>query len=617
MALITIKEIEEKATEFKDIFERNDSDMDKYFIKKYEMLGFDGLPIPKIVNITLPDLALFAAQCIGILQGAEPNIVAKSQRMGEEQLRPIERLANDLLLTADEYRSFRDRPPLYLYKVEQSCIRGRTATQVLCRKEKGEWIIDLRSLDSRYHIYDIRASGMNWSAYAVRHSRSYLKEKFNKDIGDNLSAICWDVHDRTRHYVYCYEGTGSITATTPAGSESADLIHDTLHPFRHKGKGYVPVVAKKVPAGSMLAHPDAIVHDGESIFALSRDLYPEMNRIATVLHNLTMASFFGARQYASEAGEGKETDAIPFGLGVVISIEKGGGYTLIPVNDIKNASRLEYSMLDSRMQRATLPPIESGNLTFSLSAVAIGRLKEAKELIFVPRLRNLSEQSKGEIKMAFRQLQAVGGEIELGEEGHRTKYNTADLEGEYALQVEYFAESKEEKLAAITEAQSQRGLIPDRAIRIETLHRPDPDGDEDALRDEASERADPAIAMYNRLHSLIDKSDAAAEAGNNKLADRFDMRAKMTLNGVIMLLKQRAMQKGLTFPEGQQRGLLPQGEQQESSIPLLGGGDGAGSRSVKTDEQRRNEEMDEEERIGRLAETGRQGRPIQSLTGRG
>ncbi|KKK57716.1 hypothetical protein LCGC14_3051680, partial [marine sediment metagenome] len=354
-------------------------------------------------------------------------------------------------------------------------------------------------------------------------------------------AICYDVYDRTRHYVYYYPDSGAAYGVNPIGSANAELIHDTAHPFKHNGKGYVPVELNTVPAGSYLSHPDAVVHEGESIFALSRDLYPEMNRIATVLHNLTMASFFGARQYASDAGEEKDTEAIPFGLGVVISIEKGGGYTLIPVNDIKNATRLEFSMLDSRMQRATLPSIESGNLTFSLSALAIGRLKESKDLIFVPRLKNLSDQTKGEVKMSFRQFQEVGGEIELGEEGRKRKYQIKDLEGQYSLEVEYFAEAKEERLAAITEAQSQRGLIPDRAIRIETLHRPDPDGDEDALRDEAAEKADPAIALYNRLHSLIDKADLAAEAENNKEADRFDMRAKMTLNSLLMILKQRAM----------------------------------------------------------------------------
>ncbi len=610
MALITIKEIEEKATEFVDIFARNDSDMEKYFIKKYVMLGFDGRPIPKIVNLTLPDLGLFAAQCIGILQGAQPNIVAKSEAMDEEQLRPIENMATDLLVTADEYRQFRGLPPLYLYEVEQSCVRGATQTQVLCRKDKGEWVIDFRSLDRRYHTYDMSAEGMNWSAYAVRHSRSYLREKFSKDIGEELSAICWDVYDRGRHYVYYYAGSGAMYGLNPIGSAEGELIHDTAHPFKRKGKGYVPVVVNKVPAGSYLAHPDALVKDGESIFSLSRELYPEMNRIATVLHNLTMASFFGARQYASEAGEGAEPDAVPFGLGVVVSVEKNGGYTLIPVNDIKNATRLEFSMLESRMQRATLPAIESGNLTFSLSALAIGRLKESKDIVFIPRLKNLSDQTKGEVKMAFWQIEAGGGEIELGQEGHKRNYKTADLEGQYAIEVEYFAESKEERLAAITEAQSQRGLIPDSAIRIETLHRKDPDGDVDALRDEAAEKADPAIALYNRLHSLIDKSDAAAEAGNNKLANRFDMRAKMTLNGLIMVLKQRAMQRGLTFPAGGGGNLLPQGEQQKSPLALLG--TGGGGRATKTEEQGANEAMDEEERLGRLAETGRQGRPVPS-----
>jgi len=597
MALITIKEIEEKATEFKDVFDRNDLDMDLYFSKKFEMLGFDSLPIPKIINLTLPDLAIFAVKTIGILQAAEPQIVAESYTMDDELLRKIERCAIDLSLSADEYRGVRGLPPVYLYKVEQSCVRGRTATQVLNRKEKGKTIIDHRPIDTRYHIYDMGSDGMNWSAYSVRHSRSFLKQKFGAkgDIGEELSAIVWDVYDRTRHYVYWADRNGN------------DLIHDTAHPFKYEGKGYVPVVVKKVPSGSMLSHPDALVHEGESIFALARDLNPEMNRMATVLHNLTMAAFFGARQYASEGGEAKETEAIPFGLGVVVSIEKGGGYSLIPVNDIKNATRLEYSMLEQRMQRATLPNIDYGSLSFSLSAVAIGRLKESKDIVFVPRLKNLEESSQEEVRMAFRQLIEIGGKIELGEEGHKRKYDTADLKGEYSLKLRYFAEAKEEKLAAITEAQSLGTLVSEDYKMREIIRVKDPDGENDKKAQEAGAKADPALQLYDRVHSLIDRADEAI----GKSSERYDMQARMTLNSLIMILKQRSMQQGLTFP---QNGGGAGAGQQERPMKLLGGGEGGGAgRTTKTEEQRANEEMDEEERIGRLAETGRRGRPTPAL----
>ena len=58
MALLTIKEIEEKATEFTPTFDRNDVDMDAYFIKKYEMLGFE--KVAKLIEKNVIEIAPLA-----------------------------------------------------------------------------------------------------------------------------------------------------------------------------------------------------------------------------------------------------------------------------------------------------------------------------------------------------------------------------------------------------------------------------------------------------------------------------------------------------------------------------------------------------------------------------
>jgi len=585
---IEIAEIERKSSDFKSLFDRQDKDMDLYFGKKYEMLGFDDRPIPKIVNLTLNDPAVFAARSIAILQSAAPQTVIELLTPDDKFTHHVEEFSEDLYLTADENLGLRDLHGIYPFEVEQSCIRGRLAAQCLIRWDKklGKVVIDIRPIDTRYFIYAMGYDGMKWGAYATIQSNDYLKEKYGEkgDIGDELNKVCWDIYDRQRHYFYIGEGTDAL------------LVENTVHPFN----GIVPIIHQKVPAGSMLAHPDAIPHDGESIFALNRDLYPELNRMATVLHNLTMASFFGARQYASEAGEQKRTEAIPFGLGVVVSVEKGGGYTLIPVNDIRNATRLEYSMLESRQQRGSLPNIDYGNLTFPLSAVAIGRLTESKDQIFVPRLQALAMFYQKLTRMAIKQIIAIGKPVELGEEGRRRTYNPSDLKGEYVVKHKYFTTSKEQKLANITEAQSLGGIVSDDYKRREILMLADPDGEVDKIRDETAEKIDPAIALYRRAHSLADKEKY--------------VEAELTLRTLEIMLRQRMMQKALSLPEQPKQ--LAQGEEQpKSPMPLIEGGGGGGERREKGEEERMVEESEEEERIARLAETARRGRPTPALTG--
>jgi len=598
--MLDIKDIELKAEEFRPLWERQDKDKDHYWLKPYEMkmIEDDTKAVPRIVNLTLNDPATFAFRSIAILSSANPQTIVEGEHLGDDFTNYIERCLNDFYLTIDETLA-----PLqlwlYPYVTEQSCVRGWLAAQNLTRKGKdGKIIVDVRPLDTRYQIYDMGIKNLNWHAYITRKTRSYILERFKHDIGESKrTEIVYDCYDKKRHYGWLGGGTDVIQ------------VEDSTHPFANEnnGEGYVPVVMQKVPSGSMLADEDNIAHDGESIFALDRNLYPEMNRLATILHNLTVASFFGALQYASEAGEKKRVSAPPYGLGVVVAVEKGGGYQLIPVNDIRNATRLEYSMLESRLQRGSLPNIDYGNLSFPLSAVAIARLTESKDQIFVPRLQCFAMFYRQLSQMFIKQLLMFNKPVELGEEGHRRTYEPSKLKGEYAISYKYFSESKEQRLANLTEAQASRGLLSDDYIRREIMHHPNPDEEMNKLRDEQAEKADPAVGLYRRVHSLID----AAHNSTGQVQKRYDMEARLTLRTLILMLKQSSATQALQFGETarRQRG---QGEQQAKQImPLLEAGGGR-TRQGETEEEV-NESILEEERISRLAETGRQGREQEAL----
>ena len=593
---LELKEIERRKAEFQPLYDRHDIDLDFYWQKPYEMKMIQDAtkPVPQIVNITLNDAALFAFRSIAILQSANPQTQVQSKNEGQNSY--VESMLEDYYLTIDENMGNRALIGMYPFHVEQSCVRGSLAAQILNRRKdgNGKFISDIRSLDTRYFWYDMGMDGMNWGSYLTRQSKTYIQEKLGKDIGDNKDELVYDAYDRKRHYAWVGQG------------ERAEQVRDEEHPYakENNGEGYVPIIYKRVPSGSMLADPFNVAHEGESIFALNRLLYPEMNRLATVLHNLTMASFFGARQYASDAGEGKEVEAIPFGLGIVVSVEKGGGYTLIPVNDIRNATRLEYAMLEGRLQRGSLPNIDYGNLSFPLSAVAIARLTESKDQIFIPRLQCFAAFYQAMSRMVIKQILQFGVPVELGEEGFRTTYEPAKLKGEYRIKYKYFSESKEQKLADITEAQAMRGIIPDRNIRIEILKRQHPEEDEDALRDEQSERDDIRIRLYRRVHSLITRRERAT----GEEVKQYDTEARLTLKSLLRILRESTMEDEMALGGAQQSKQIERGK---SPMALLTEGGGGAKRA--TSEEEVGAEIDEEERIARLAETARGGRRQEAL----
>jgi len=174
----------------------------------------------------------------------------------------------------------------------------------------------------------------------------------------------------------------------------------------------------------------------------------------------------------------------------------------------------------------------------------------------------------------------------LGEEGHRKIFPVAGLKGEYTIKRKYYPKAPEQDIANISIYNAAGDAMSKHTKRREILKLKDPDGEEDLIRAEFAEELNPVIKLRRQVHSLINRGEY--------------LEAELTLQSAEDLLKQRAMGGAISQP--------PQGAKTEpkSLVPLLEEG-GGGSRR-KTEGEKMEEEMGEEDRIGRLAETGRAGR---------
>ena len=272
--------------------------------------------------------------------------------------------------------------------------------------------------------------------------------------------------------------------------------------------------------GSMLADSVAAEHRGESIFWADRDLFKELNRTASIFQTINVGSFAGAMQFATSKGlKGKKPQRPPWGIYSVTPIEIGAyaGYRPVPVNDIKNAARLFYAILYTRVQQGGLSAIDYGNLTFPLSAVAITRLTGSRDQIFLPRIQAKAIFYQQLFKMIIKQYQTLGIKSEIGQEGFRREYKPDELKGNYQIKFRFFTESKEQEIANYSVANAATGFLSGATIRRSILKVQDPEAEEERIAVEQAEKMDECLFLYNRCSKLI-AQDRQVEA--KILADR-------------------------------------------------------------------------------------------------
>ena len=499
------KTIETKESEFGALYGRMDADKDLYYGKAFEMLNAEGKPMSNVQNVTLPDSKMFARKVIAMIAAANQQAVVESKTLTDKETTLIERFTDDAYLEADNRLAKRGIPGMFPFLVEQACIRGHVAARCLVRTVNKNIVMDILPLDSRYFIYELGIDGLIWAAYKTVRSKARIKEEYGIDIkGDTETVI--DYWDKKINMVWI--GNQEI----PKGK----------NPY-----GFVPFVWQAVLAGSMLADTDALSHQGESIFELSRDVYPDINKTATVLQTLNVMAIKPPLQYASKEGRlAKKPEKPPYGVGTVVPIEDGpnSGYRSFPIADIHAATQVFYAMLEGRLQRATLAATDYGNLTFPLSGQAIRDLSQKDDLV-LPRLQTLAMFYQQLSRMIIKQYQMWNIKAELGEEGHTQLYNPKDLDGEYTIKYRYFSTTPMEQLANYSVANAAGDLISDDTKRRDLLKLQDPDGEATKCRAELAEKLDPAIALYRLAVSLIDEDKS--------------LEARLVAERLVALLKQR------------------------------------------------------------------------------
>lgn len=109
-------------------------------------------------------------------------------------------------------------------------------------------------------------------------------------------------------------------------------------------------------------------------------------------------------------------------------------------------------------------------------------------------------------------------------------FEVSKLKGDYEIEFKYHFNDPRMDAARQSLATSQRGLIPDRDIRINTLQREDWEGDERQLRWEEDERISPLVKLDRNIRALLEDAKRGEPGAGRQ--------AKMLIIQMIPALRQ-------------------------------------------------------------------------------
>ncbi len=545
------------------LFKRMDETRKLAILDPYKMISPNTKqPTPDVINVTMNDAKVFLDRSGAIMNGANMQRTVFGKDLSDTDTTTIEDFYEDIYYTNDLMVANTFFTSLYGFLIEQILVRGAIAARCLMREDGDKFLPDISPIDTRYFIYETDSQGIIWGAPEVTRSRAQIERDFGIVIrGKN--ALVTDFWDDTVNEIYI------ASQLYKGGSQSSNPEKYPERPREH-GLGYPPFIFQKSGAGlQSLMDVGGLKYQGEDIFAPNRGLYPELNRAASILQTLTAMAFEGSTVINVEDPNSGEPIPSLFGLRKQTELGLNEKVSLVPITDVRNATRLFYNMLVGALQRGSLPNIDYGTLSFPLSAVAISKLTASKDAIFIPRLNAMALFYRALSQMIKKQYVQAGYKVEIGEEGFEREYSTSDIDKKFATKYEFHSVSPEQNIANYAIGQQAMAIgISRHTVYTDIVKFDNPDGEINKSRDEKAEAGDIAITLNRRGRSMADK-DGIFDKALGK-----DIEAEMILQQLEMVLRDRA--RGGSMGLEPARGGIGAGLPGEPLVKLFDQGGGGG-----------------------------------------
>lgn len=478
----------------KHVFQRMDEDEKLWTQEPYVLKDARGEILEDVVNVTMNDARVFGERVLAVLNESVENIEINGQRNGKEldghQTKVIEDWWNDLLYLANDHLNEVLMPDLDTYLWEQISIRGRMGARLLLSQDRLGFDVDILPVDMRKCVYSLGRRGLSKVAFWDVLDKEMCREEYPDYKAESDTITRWDCWDSLEEVIFL---NGKFYEAIP-------------NVLRHP-----PFVIQLCQQGTFLdTSTRALRMRGDSIFSANRELYPELNRIASILETMNMLSLAPPQVLKSKSGK-KLPDEPIYRLGRILALETEEGLQKIEAPDIQGSGRFFIAHLNGALQRGSISHIDWGNLQFQLSQVAIATLAGASRQVFTPRIKTMERFKKLLFKEAAWQFTAFQMSAAIGRHGKKRIYTADDLAGDYTVDFEYLTALPEETAAAYGLANMAARWMDDRSIRKTILKYRDYDDIDEKYLVQTAQKVSRALGLFQMAQAL-DKQGRQDEA---------------------------------------------------------------------------------------------------------
>jgi len=478
----------------KHIFPRMDEDEKLWTGEPYKLVDADGNDMEKVVNVTMNDARVFGERVLAVLNESEERIEVNGQREGKEldghQSNVIEDWWHDLMYVANEHLNDILMPDFDTYAWEQVGIRGRMIARILLSQDSFGFNVDLLPVDARKCIYAVGAWGLSKVAFWDTLDKDMCREEYPDYKPAGETVLRWDYWNNWEENIFL-------------DGEFYEAIPNKC--------GHPPFAIALCNQGTFLdTSTRALRMRGDSIFSANRELYPELNRIASILETMNLLSLSPPQVFYSESGK-KLPDEPIYRQGRVVAMKIGEKIEKIETPDIQGSGRFFIATLSGALQRGSISNIDWGNLQFQLSQVAIATLAGASRQVFTPRIKTMERFKRLLCKEARWQFNYFNMSANIGRTGKKRIYTPDDLAGEYTVDFEYLTALPEETAAAYGLANMAQRWMDDKTIRKTILKYSDYDDIDEKYLIQTAQKVSRALGLFQMAEAL-DKQGRKDEA---------------------------------------------------------------------------------------------------------
>ena len=509
-----LKMVTDRKAYFADLFTRNDTDKDLLIQKEFTLFDKDDREAPDIENLTLNDAAIFFYHVVSVLIRAGLTVEVEGEKLKDEETSFLEDFFRDYTQAVDEDLNKRDIPSLAAWNINQMCGRGRVVTRVILRQDGDTFFPGLMPLDSRYVVYDFGIKGLKWVAPEFNRSKEQIIDEYGEEIGKKLNA------------------TSAIVTDLWLDEWERVFIGKEMVLEQKHGESELPFIIQVCPVGIMFQDGDQVERSGESILHLARNMYASKNKMASILDTLNMGAIFGGLQKEVEdEATAKKPERPPYGKRFVVPVQKGTkGYFPMPITDIRMATRLLYSILDSNIQDATLPRVSYGTLQAPTSGVGIAQLKEAEDPVYLPRIKGLELYYSRLYRMVKNQYVAKKIDVKLGTPGFLKQYPWQDINKGISIKCKIDIVSPMQNMANISMAAAVGGLLSKDTKQRKYLGVENVDEENNKIWAELASSVSPSIAKFEIARALAERGE---EIKARMMAEEMGLTLDQLLSGKL------------------------------------------------------------------------------------